>query len=87
MEDMSQYDLDNPQNTITLTTADGDTSLQIGMESSNNQYYVKKEDDDKNVYLVSSSSIEPFMGTLYDFAESGTFPSVTSATITDVKVR
>ena len=86
VEDMSQYDQDNPQNTITLTTADGDTSLQIGMESSNNQYYVKKEDDDKNVYLVSSSSIEPFMGTLYDFAESGTFPSVTSATITDVKV-
>ena len=86
VEDMSQYDLDNPQNTITLTTADGDTSLQIGLESSNNQYYVKKEDDDKNVYLVSSSSIEPFMGTLYDFAESGTFPSVTSATITDVKV-
>ena len=86
VEDMSQYDLDNPQNTITLTTADGDTSLQIGMESSNNQYYVKKEDDDKNVYLVSSSSIEPFMGTLYDFAESGTFPSVTSATIIDVKV-
>lgn len=86
VEDMSQYDLDNPQNIITLTTADGDTSLQIGMESSNNQYYVKKEDDDKNVYLVSSSSIEPFMGTLYDFAESGTFPSVTSATITDVKV-
>ena len=86
VEDMSQYDLDNPQNTITLTTVDGDTSLQIGMESSNNQYYVKKEDDDKNVYLVSSSSIEPFMGTLYDFAESGTFPSVTSATITDVKV-
>ena len=86
VEDMSQYDLDNPQNTITLTTADGDTSLQIGMESSNNQYYVKKEDDDRNVYLVSSSSIEPFMGTLYDFAESGTFPSVTSATITDVKV-
>ena len=81
VEDMSQYDLDNPQNTITLTTADGDTSLQIGMESLINQ-----EDDDKNVYLVSSSSIEPFMGTLYDFAESGTFPSVTSATITDVKV-
>ena len=86
VEDMSQYDLDNPQNTITLTTADGDTSLQIGMESSNNQYYVKKADDDKNVYLVSSTSIEPFMGTLYDFAESRTFPSVTSATITDVKV-
>ena len=86
VEDLSQYDLDDPQNTITLTTADGDTTLQVGMESSNNQYYVKKADDDKNVFLVSSTSLEPFMGGLYDFAESGTFPSVTSATITDVKV-
>lgn len=86
VEDLSEYDLDSPQNTITLTTADGDTTLEVGMESSNNQYYVKKADDDNNVYLVSSTSIEPFMGTLYDFAESGTFPSVTSATITDVKV-
>ena len=86
IEDLSQYDLDDPQNTITLTTADGDTTLQVGMESSNNQYYVKKADDDKNVYLVSSTSLESFMGGLYDFAESGTFPSVTSATITDVKV-
>lgn len=86
VEDLSQYELDDPQNTITLTTVDGDTTLQVGMESSNNQYYVKKEDDDKNVYLVSSTSLEPFMGGLYDFAESGTFPSVTSATITDVKV-
>ena len=86
VEDLSEYDLDSPQNTITLTTADGDTTLEVGMESSNNQYYVKKADDDNNVYMVSSTSIEPFMGTLYDFAESGTFPSVTSATITDVKV-
>ena len=87
VEDLSEYDLDTPQNTITLTTADGDTILEVGMESSNDQYYVKKaDDDDKNVYLVSSTSIEPFMGTLYDFAESGTFPSVTSATVTDVKV-
>lgn len=86
VEDLSQYDLDDPQNTITLTTADGDTTLQVGMESSNNQYYVKKADDDKNVFLVSSTSLEPFMGGLYDFAGSGTFPSVTSATITDVKV-
>ena len=86
VEDLSEYDLDNPQNTITPTTADGDTTLEVGMESSNNQYYVKKSDDDKDVYLVSGTSIEPFMGTLYDFAESGTFPSVTSATITDVKV-
>ena len=73
MEDLSEYDLDSPQNEIKLTTDDGDTVLQIGMENeSTSQYYVKKSDDDKNVYLVDSSAVEPFMGTLYDFAESGT---------------
>ena len=87
VEDVSEYDLDSPQNEIKLTTDDGDTVLQIGMENtSTSQYYVKKSDDDKNVYLVDSSAVEPFMGTLYDFAESGTFPSVTSSTITEVKV-
>lgn len=87
VEDLSEYDLDSPQNEIKLTIDDGDTVLQIGMENtSTSQYYVKKSDDDKNVYLVDSSAVEPFMGTLYDFAESGTFPSVTSSTITEVKV-
>nr|WP_295269526.1 DUF4340 domain-containing protein [uncultured Blautia sp.] len=87
VEDLSEYDLDSPQNEIKLTTDDGDTVLQVGMENeSTSQYYVKKSDDDKNVYLVDSSAVEPFMGTLYDFAESGTFPSVTSSTITEVKV-
>ena len=87
VEDLSEYDLDSPQNEITLTTDDGDTVLQIGMKNeSTSQYYVRKSDDDKKVYLVDSSAVEPFMGTLYDFAESGTFPSVTSSTITEVKV-
>ena len=87
VEDLSEYDLDSPQNEITLTTDDGDIVLQIGMENeSTSQYYVRKSDDDKKVYLVDSSAVEPFMGTLYDFAESGTFPSVTSSTITEVKV-
>lgn len=87
VEDLSEYDLDSPQNEITLTTDDGDTVFQIGMENeSTSQYYVRKSDDDKKVYLVDSSAVEPFMGTLYDFAESGTFPSVTSSTITEVKV-
>ena len=87
VEDLSEYDLDSPQNEITLTTDDGDIVLQIGMENeSTSQYYVRKSDNDKKVYLVDSSAVEPFMGTLYDFAESGTFPSVTSSTITEVKV-
>ena len=54
--------------------------------NSSSQYYVKKAGDDETVYLVSSSSLDPFMGSVYDLAEAETFPSVTSSTITQVKV-
>ena len=89
VEDLSEYDIDSPQNEIKITTEDGtETVLQVGMEnSSTSQYYVKKADDDKTVYLVSQSSLEPFMGSVYDnMAQSETFPTVTTATISDVKV-
>lgn len=85
VEDLSQYDLDVPQNTIILKTEDGESVLEIGMESSGS-YYVKNAEEDSIVYLVASTYIDPFMGKLYDFAESGTFPSITSAAITDIKV-
>ena len=85
---VNQDTVDSAVKGVASLTADQEISdvEDMSQYDLDNQYYVKKEDDDKNVYLVSSSSIEPFMGTLYDFAESGTFPSVTSATITDVKV-
>ena len=87
VDDLSEYDLDSPQNEIRLTTENDEIVIQIGIKNdSTSQYYVKKSDDDKNVYLVDSSAIEPFMGTLYDFAQSGSFPAVTSSTITDVRV-
>ena len=88
VEDLSEYDLDSPQNEITITSDDGtQTVIQVGMEnSSTSQYYIKKSDDDKTVYLVADSTLSPFMSSLYDMAESETFPSVTTATITDVKV-
>lgn len=87
-ESLSEYDLDKPQNQITLTLKDGsETVLQVGMENeSTSEYYLKKEDDDKAVYLVSNTALEPFMGTAYKFAKAEAFPSVTSATINDVKV-
>lgn len=86
-EDLREYDLDQPQKEISFIMDDGsETVLQIGMENeSTNQYYVKKADDE-NVYLVSGTSLEPFMGTAYEFAKAEAFPSVNSATIKDVKV-
>ena len=86
--DLSEYDLDKPQNQITLTEEDGNRIiLQVGMKNeSSGQYYMKKSEDDKNVYLVSAVSLDPFMGTSYEFAQAESFPAVTSATIKDVKV-
>lgn len=90
VEDLSEYDLDTPQNEITITSGDDSiqTVIQVGMKNeSTSQYYIKKSDDDKTVYLVASSTLDPFMGSIYDnMAESETFPSVTTATISDVKV-
>lgn len=86
--DLSEYDLDKPQNQITLTEEDGNhIILQVGMKNeASGQYYLKKSEDDKDIYLVSAVSLEPFMGTAYEFAQAESFPAVTSATIKDVKV-
>ena len=86
--DLSEYDLDKPQNQITLTEEDGNRIiLQVGMKNeASGQYYLKKSEDDKDIYLVSAVSLDPFMGTAYEFAEVENFPAVTSATIKDVKV-
>lgn len=86
-EDLSEYDLDEPDNEITLTTEEGEeTVIQIGMKNdSTSQYYIRKSDDEK-IYLVAASSIDPFMNSVYDFAEADTFPAITSSTITEVKV-
>lgn len=86
-EDLSEYDLDKPQNKIVLTTQDGsETVLLVGMKNEvSGQYYVKKPDKNK-VYLVSETVLTPFMGNAYSFAEAEAFPTVTAASIKEVQV-
>lgn len=86
-EDLSEYDLDKPQNKIVLTTQDGsETVLLVGMKNEvSGQYYIKKPDKD-NVYLVSETVLTPFMGNAYSFAEAEAFPTVTAASIKEVQV-
>ena len=88
VEDASEYELDQPENTITVTTTDGDTTvIQIGMEnSSTNQEYIDLNNDPSTVYVVGSSTFQSFEGELYDFAESGTFPAVDSSTVNRISV-
>ena len=86
--DLSEYELDNPQNTITVTTTDGTpTVIQVGMENdSTSQEYIDLDNDSSTVYVVSNSTFQSFEGTLYDFAKSGTFPTVDSSTVSKIAV-
>lgn len=86
--DTTEYGLDDPTNTITITDKDGkETVLHVGMENaSTSQYYVENGEDESKIYVVADSVFQPFMKTLYDYAKAGTFPVIDSATVSNVTV-
>ena len=87
VDDLTEYGLDSPSNTITVETSDGTTKFNIGDENtSTNQYYISKDDDDSTVYVVAASTVTPFMDSLYDYAQGEDFPTVDSSTIKKVQV-
>lgn len=88
VENLSEYGLDAPSNTITVTMEDDEKEvLQVGEENtSTGQYYVKKNGDDSTIYVVESSVVEPFMKELYDYAQADTFPTIDSSTISRISV-
>ena len=88
VDDLSQYGLDSPQNTITVTTSDGKkTDLRVGEENESvSQYYIEKDDEDRVVYLVPASAIDPFMSELYDYAKGNVFPEINSANVDKIQV-
>lgn len=87
VENLAEYGLDAPENTVSVTAGDEESiTLRIGDENESvSQYYVSTDDETK-VYLVASSLIEPFLGSLYDYAEGGTFPEIQSSNIREIKV-
>ena len=87
VEDLTEYGLDSPSNTVTVDTADGITKLNIGDENtSTNQYYISKDDDDSTVYVVAADTVSPFMDSLYDYAQGEDFPTIDSSTVKKVQV-
>ena len=87
VDDLTDYGLDSPSNSVTVTTDDGTTKFNIGDENtSTNQYYIAKDDEDSTVYVVSSSTVTPFMNSLYDYAQGEDFPTIDSSTVKKVQV-
>ena len=87
VEDLADYGLDSPSNTVIVDTADGTTKLNIGDENtSTNQYYISRDDDDSTVYVVAADTVSPFMNSLYDYAQGEDFPTIDSSTVKKVQV-
>lgn len=87
VDDLSQYGLDDPINTVTVQTEDESNVFRFGMENTTTgQYYMRMNDEETIVYLVNSSVTEPFMKTLYDFAQSDSFPDISSDSIKMIQV-
>ena len=73
-EDLSEYGLETPSNTITLTTGDGTTTLLIGNKNDMlSQYYVKTDQSD-SIYLAGSAVYTTYQKGIADLtaAESTT---------------
>ena len=87
VEDLTEYGLDSPSNTVTVDTDDGTTKFNIGDENtSTNQYYISRDDDDSTVYVVAADTVSPFMNSLYDYAQGEDFPTIDSSTVKKVQV-
>lgn len=69
---VSDYGLDEPSNTITITTKAGTTTLYIGScNDMLNQYYVAREGDE-NIYLVDSTTATIFNKSIESLTETDT---------------
>lgn len=69
-QNLSDYGLDKPVNVITLTTADGTTTLSFGSENKmlSGNYLLK--DGDKKVYLVGTTTKTAFDKSVKDLTKT-----------------
>lgn len=68
-DSLSDYGLDNPSNTITVTTADGTTTLKAGSENTMLSEYYLMKDEDQTVYLSSTSVGASFAKSVEDLTK------------------
>lgn len=78
-EDLDEYGLKTPSQTITIDEDDETTrTIQLGDYNETADAYYAMIDQSDTVYLLESSFESLFEGTLYDFAEDGSFPVISA---------
>lgn len=87
-DDLTQYDLDKPDLTVTVTDTSGkDTTIYVGMESvSGGGRYAYCGGDEKKIYLISTSLYSSFDYSLGDLMTVPDIPTVQADEIRYLKV-
>ena len=89
IEDISEFGLDEPVNTFTLTGTDGSsTVLLIGDNNEGTgDDYALKADDENTVYTISTALRDSIGEDLIDYAAGETLPSFSSDAVVRVEVQ
>lgn len=88
VEDLSEYGLEDPQNTLTFTDTDGkETVVAIGdTNSSTGNDYLMVDNDSSTLYTVSTSLRQSLSSDLYSYALSEELPSIPASSIVGVTI-
>lgn len=88
IENLKDYGLEDPVNTITVEMKDGTThKIVVGDKNpSTNHTYIYLNDEKNVIYTVEQNLGELFSGTIYDFSVSEEYPTVTASTIQKIEV-
>ena len=82
LENLEDYGLKEPQNTVTVTSNNGvETVFYIGNENETTGDYYMYMNNPEHVYNVGSTFANAFDGKLYDLVVDSSFPSITSNSI------
>ena len=88
-ENLSDYGLEDPEVTATVTDAEGETT-QLALGTTNDAVsgcYMSLNDDTSKIYLVDTSLKTNLQFDLSDIAEKEDIPSITGSTITSVTIQ
>ena len=89
VDDPGEYGLEDPVNVIEVVKTDGTTEkITVGdKNSSTGNTYICLNDDTSTVYTTGSDLGNTFSGGLYNYAESESYPTITSSTISKIAVK
>lgn len=88
VSDLSEYGLDQPQNTVSFTDAEGkETKIIIGdTNSSTGDDYIMVDGDSSTIYTASASLRQSLSSDLYTYAVSEELPSISASKIVGISV-